>query len=261
MYDTFSSDYDRFVNWNARLAVEMPFIEQKLQEVKAVRVLDAACGTGKHAIALAQRGYSVVGADLSAGMVAQARKNIERTGVAARFEVAGFGELASRLNGSFDALLCLGNSLPHVLDTAQLAAALQDFAACLRPGGLLLIQNRNFDCNSVADGNPVAVIAQRERWMEPQSHQEGDAEWLFLRFYDYLPDEKINFNVVTLKRTGAEGWKQQVTTTPLRPIIQAELSQALEKSGFEQIVGYGNMAGAPFDPKSSGNLVVTAIRK
>ncbi|MGQ9804240.1 MAG: hypothetical protein ACUVSH_10470 [Anaerolineae bacterium] len=51
MYDDFSADYDRFVDWPGRLAAEVPFIVQRLQRVGARRVLDAACGTGMHAVA------------------------------------------------------------------------------------------------------------------------------------------------------------------------------------------------------------------
>ena len=135
MYDSFSVDYDRFVNWPDRLATELPFIEGQLQAVGACRVLDAACGTGMHAIALARQGYEVVGVDLSAGMIERARANACVGEVNARFEVAGFGELAARAGTGFDAALCLGNSLPHLLTPVDLEAALADFAACLRPGG------------------------------------------------------------------------------------------------------------------------------
>jgi glycine/sarcosine N-methyltransferase len=75
----------------------------------------------------------------------------------------------------FEAVLYLGNSLPHVLDEAGLAAALKDFAAVLRPGGLLVLQNR---------------------WMEPQSAQAGRTEWLFVHFYDFLVDGTIDFNIL-----------------------------------------------------------------
>ena len=62
-YDDFSGDYDRFVNWEERLSAEMPFLLEKLQtaapeEDRPIRVLDAACGTGMHAIALAKSGCS-----------------------------------------------------------------------------------------------------------------------------------------------------------------------------------------------------------
>jgi len=265
MYDDFSADYDRFVDWPARLAVELPFIERQLWALGARRVLDAACGTGMHAVALAQRGYEVAGADLSAGMIERAQMNAAAAGVEVRFEVAGFGELSTLTPalslggrgeedrsalGGFDAVLCLGNSLPHLLTPGDLAAALADFAACLAPGGLALLQNRNFD----------ALVASHERWMEPQSRREGQAEWLFLRFYDFEPDGLLTFNLVTLRREGVGGWSQRVTSSRLRPLVQKDLTEALCANGFAEIACWGDMRGVPFDPQASPNLVVTARR-
>ena len=254
MYDIFSSDYDRFVNWSARLAVELPFIEQQLQAAGGEglpHTLDTACGTGMHAIALAKEGYTAAGADLSKAMVERARENARSAGVTVRFEAAGFGELAPVFgHGAFDALLCLGNSLPHVLTSQALAATLSDFAACLGPGGLLLVQNRNFD----------AVLSHQARWMEPQSHRESAAEWLFLRFYDFDPDGLISFHIVTLQRTGAAPWTQRITTTRLRPLRQVEVLAALSEAGFSQVTCYGDMTGTPFDSAASGNLVIAAWR-
>ena len=256
MYGDFSADYDRFMDWLARLAVELPFVEQQLRAIGAHRVLDAACGTGMHAIALARRGYEMAGADLSAGMIKRARINADAAGlvlskaegVDARFEVAGFGELSTQVGTGFDAMLCLGNSLPHLLTPESLAAALADFAACLRPGGLLLIQNRNFD----------AVMARGERWMEPQAYRKGELEWLFLRFYDFESDGTLTFNLVTLRREGACDWSQQATSTRLRPLRQEELVTALTGAGFAEVACWGDMQGAPFDAESSPNLIVSA---
>lgn len=248
LYDPFSADYDRFVNWKGRLAVELPFIERQLIASGARRVLDAACGTGMHAIALAQRGYDVTAADLSAGMIERARENAAVVGSSARFVVAGFGELATKAGNGFDALLCLGNSLPHVLTADALHAALTDFAAVLRPGGLLFIQNRNFD----------AVMATRARWMPPQAHREGDREWLFVRFYDFNPDGNLTFNIVTLRRDEAGEWTQQIEATTLRPLLHADLLDAVTAAGFGDVGCYGDMQGAPFDSENSGNLIAVA---
>jgi SAM-dependent methyltransferase len=211
-----------------------------------------------HAIALVERGYGVVGADLSPGMIGRAWDNATASGVApsgtdtpgVAFEVASFGELSARVGDDFDALLCLGNSLPHVLTPEGLAAALSDFAACLRPGGLLLIQNRNFD----------ALLADRQRWMEPQSHREGETNWLFLRFYDFEPAGLLTFNLVTLRQEGATNWKQQITSTRLWPQTQSELTAALTAADFEAITCLGDLQGALFDAHDSPNLVVTARR-
>jgi hypothetical protein len=162
--------------------------------------------------------------------------------------VAGFGELAAGVGNGFDALLCLGNSLPHVLTSDALHETLTDFAAVLRPGGLLFIQNRNFD----------AVMAARTRWMPSQAHREGSREWLFMRFYDFNPDGTLTFNVVTLRRDEGGEWTQQVEATTLRPLLHAELLDAVAAAGFGDVACYGDMQGAPFDPENSGNLIAVA---
>ncbi|MBN2548929.1 MAG: class I SAM-dependent methyltransferase [Anaerolineales bacterium] len=255
MYDEFSADYDRFVDWQSRLDYELPFIEAQLQRLalpdgKKARVLDAATGTGMHAIALAQRGYPAAGADLSAGMIARARQNAAAAGAAVRFEAAGFGALAQTFGrAAFDAVLCLGSSLPHLLSKADLIAALADFAACLRPGGLFLAQNINFD----------RVLERKARWGEPRSHRQGQEERLFLRLYDFDPDGLLTFHVLTLRRDGQDPWALTTTSTRLRPLPQADLQTALGEAGFDQVRWYGSLEDIPFDPASSGNLVCAAI--
>ena len=249
MYDIFSSDYDRFVNWQNRLSSELPFIIKHLQLVNAGSVLDAATGTGMHVIALEQLGYQATGTDISSGMIQKARANASSSAVKEQFEVAGFGTFVHTFGAhSFDALLCLGNSLPHLLSSSELADSLADFASCIKPGGLLIIQNRNFD----------AILRHLERWMDPQYHSEANTEWIFMRFYDFDLDGLITFNMVTLKREDRGNWSQNVVSSRLRPLLQTELVSALSKAGFEGITSYGNLGGDAFDPEASSNLVVTA---
>ncbi len=248
-YDTFSSDYDRFVSWPGRLALEIPFLTDQLRAIGAKSVLDAACGTGMHTLALSQAGFDAAGADLSAGMIARAMENSQVVGLQIPFKTAGFGELSAAFGSeSFDALFCLGNSLPHLLTSELLSAALADFALVLKPGGLVIIQNRNFE----------AVMANRQRWMEPQSAREGQTEWLFQRFYDFESDGLLTFNVITLRREETGNWVQSVQSTQLRPLLSAELLSAFQDAGFESISCYGDLTGSVFNPESSGNLVIVA---
>ncbi len=91
-YDDFSQDYDRFVNWGSRLQAELPFVESRLKELglpegKTPAILDAACGTGMHAIELARRGYHAAGADLSSRMVEVAMQNARESSVNVIFQV------------------------------------------------------------------------------------------------------------------------------------------------------------------------------
>jgi len=259
-YDDFSQDYDRFVNWNSRLAAETPFLEELLSRVnpghdQPLSILDAACGTGMHAIELARRGYRAAGADYSGGMVEAARVNAQSNGVNVLFKQAGFMELKVSFKGEsifpFDAITCFGNSLPHLTTRDEIKNALEDFAACLSPEGMLILQNRNFD----------AVMFKRERWIGPQSYSDGSTDWLFLRFYDFDLDGLITFNIVRLKRDIGGDWKQAISTVRLYPLIKDELLPLLEDAGFVDVQTYGMMSEMPFDPLSSENLVIAAIKK
>lgn len=254
MYDQFASDYDRFVNWDNRLGFEIPLIGKILDNVKRtagepVRILDAACGTGMHALALAKAGYQVVGADFSREMIKKAKLNAKSAQIELPFKTAGFGTLASVFGESrFDAVLCLGNSLPHLIGDADLTAALKDFFDCLKPGGLLLIQNRNFD----------EVMSQKNRWMEPQAYQDGDDQWIFERFYDFNPDGTIGFNIVNLHRKGGLDWKSEVVSTLLKPQLRDELYLKINKTGFTRACTLGSLSGEVFNPQTSANLILIA---
>jgi SAM-dependent methyltransferase len=53
---------------------EVDFLIEHLHLVPGMRVLDVGCGTGRHAVELAKRGYKMTGVDISNGMLAEARK-------------------------------------------------------------------------------------------------------------------------------------------------------------------------------------------
>ena len=254
MYDQFSEDYDRFVNWDERLAYEIPFLISEMVGMKrginqTASILDAACGTGHHLIALKEHGFDVAGADISAKMVEIARGNAHTAGFTIPFKQARFGRLAEAFGTDvFDGLLCLGNSLPHVREDEALSNTLADFKNVLRSGGKLVIQNRNFDI----------VLKSYNRWMEPQTFREGRKTWIFARIYDFDPDGTITFNILILSNQGLEEFKQRVISTRLRPLKMTELLTYLEKSGFVDIQLYGDLQGSAFDKEKSGNLVITA---
>jgi SAM-dependent methyltransferase len=254
MYQRFASNYDRFNNWKDRLAFEMPFIEKQIRGLQRepgdqLSILDAACGTGMHAIALAKKGHKISGADLFPEMIEIAQENANLAGVKVNFRAVGFGSLSKEFDPcQFNALLCMGNSLPHLLSREDVVDALDDFNQCLRPGGILLIQNRNFD----------SIMQKKARWMEPQAFNEGNKEWLFQRFYDFEADGTIRFNIVTFSRTLGADWQISIDHTRLRPLLFEDLSALLHTSGFSSIEMFGDMTGNAFDPVTSPNLIIVA---
>ena len=96
------------------------------------RVLDAGCGTGEHALLAARFGAEVVGLDVSARAIEQARAKAAARGIGARFEVADALSLAD-LGLTFDTIIDSG--LFHVFDDISRARYVASLASVLRPGG------------------------------------------------------------------------------------------------------------------------------
>jgi SAM-dependent methyltransferase len=102
------------------------------------RVLDVACGTGKSFLPLLDRGFDVTGCDLSVAMLAEARRKAPGVRLV-EADMRAIPEL-----GAFDLITCFDDSLNHLLDESELAAALRSMARNLSPAGLLL-----FDLNTL----------------------------------------------------------------------------------------------------------------
>lgn len=100
------------------------------------RVLDCACGIGLLAVGLARAGYDVRASDASPEMVRRTRAH----GVAFPASVCRWEDLPP--TGDADAVLCVGNALPHARDRV---AALRGMAGVLRPGGLLVLTTRTWE--------------------------------------------------------------------------------------------------------------------
>jgi len=243
VYDDLAAIYDRFIDWPTRLARELPLLEAWLGGAR--RVADAACGTGGHALALARAGRTVVGFDPSEPALARARRSAER--LPARFVTAGFGAMALAGEPPFEAVYCLGNSLPHLTTRTALRAAASDFRRLLVPGGRLLLAMRNL---------PRAV-ATRERWLPVRAHRDADGtQWVFQRHYAHRPRGLIDFHFVVLWQAPGAAWRQEVHTTRLRAWSADDLADALAE--WTEVRVWSDLAGAPFDPERSADLVVSA---
>jgi len=247
-YDALAPMFDVMTDWDARLASEGPFLKSILEEAGAKRVLDAACGSGGHALWLARQGYEVTGADVSPVMIALARQKAAADGLGVPFVVRDLANLQTAT--IYDAVLCLGNSLPHLLTQDDLVAALRGMAGVLRTGGALVLQNLNYDLRW--QGQP--------RWFMAQGGVLDGQEVLVWRFADYdAPAGRIAFHIA-LFRKDAPNWKVEVHTTPHRPLFQADLLTGLAEAGFIELHAFGRMSlpEEPFDVSRSGDLVVVA---
>jgi 2-polyprenyl-3-methyl-5-hydroxy-6-metoxy-1,4-benzoquinol methylase len=262
-YDRQAIIHELMNDWPSRLSFELPFIRRALDQAGARTVLDVACGSGHHAIALAQAGYAAAGADLSVEMIAQARRLAEQANVSIRFEAVGFADLGTCFgHAAFDAVLCLGNSLPHVLTEADQLASLQAMHDRLKSGGVLILQNLNYDLrwknrprflmlNSAIVEEHTILIWRMADYHDPGTRVPGLTE--------PCPEPGlITFHIATIEQaaSAADKWQVSVTSTLQRPLFAKDLQHWLKHVGFKEINLFGGMDGSAFDPDSSPDLVI-----
>ena len=107
LFENYGEKYDR-ESFTQGTAGECDFIEQELEFNKSLRLLDVGCGTGRHAIELAARGYTITGIDLSAAQIERARQKASARKLTIDFGVHDARELP--FDAEFDAavMLCEG---------------------------------------------------------------------------------------------------------------------------------------------------------
>lgn len=246
-YDRLAEFFDVMTDWPSRLAVEMPFLESTFAQHDVHSVLDCACGTGGHAIALAQRGYQVTGSDISPAMIERAQANAQRAGLTIPFTVARFQDLYPTYKTKFDAILCLGNSLPHVLTNASVQESLLNMYVCLRSGGVLILHTLNYNKR----------WKDKPRWFGVNSDTLAGRETLVWRFADY-GEELITFNIALFTKNEQGQWAVDVQSTQQLPLQDDQLEMFLHRAGFRTMNFYGSLKGEEFDPAQSPDLVVVA---
>jgi 2-polyprenyl-3-methyl-5-hydroxy-6-metoxy-1,4-benzoquinol methylase len=137
LFANFGKTYDKECFTQGTVG-EADFVERELGGDRSKRILDIACGTGRHAIELTKRGYQVVGFDLSEGQLRLAREKAAAASVSVDFQQRDATQ--PHFHGEFDAALmfCEG-AFPLMETDAKNFAILQHAATALRPGGKLML--------------------------------------------------------------------------------------------------------------------------
>lgn len=84
LFENYGQKYDQEGFTQGTLG-ECDFLEQELGFNKSLRLLDVGCGTGRHAVELAKRGYSVTGIDLSESLLTKARQKAQDNNIHVNF--------------------------------------------------------------------------------------------------------------------------------------------------------------------------------
>ena len=112
------------------------------------RLLDAGGGPGRYTLVLAARGYCMTLLDLSPALLRFARQQIAQAAPAIQqhieaIEEGSITDLSRFGDHQFDAVLCLGGPLSHILDESDRQRALRELGRVARPGAPLFISVMN----------------------------------------------------------------------------------------------------------------------
>jgi SAM-dependent methyltransferase len=209
------------------------------------RILDLACGTGRHSLELVRQGFSVVGVEIGEELVEIARKEAAEQGLEAEFVQGDLRELD--YDGEFDVVLNLNDGAVGYFETdEENHRTFEVISRALKPGGQNLIQVPNIlyararlpQRSWIPSESMVELV--EHRWNKKNSYMEG--AMIPVRFGEVLEnlDKRIEFR------------QRLYTVDELRQIYDS-VGMTLER------VFHGN--GRPKEPTENQFEIFAAARK
>jgi ubiquinone/menaquinone biosynthesis C-methylase UbiE len=203
-------------------------------------ILDMGCGTGRLAVALAERGHRVTGADPSAGMMKVAR---HRAG-AERVRWVDSDSAGLALDQRFDLIIMTGHVFQVFLEDDDVRATLRNLKRHLAPAGRLAFETRNPLVEEWRDWTPSRETLQVPGIGSVEMH------------YNVTSTDPTFVTFETHFRFAADDIV--VATTTLRFMSREQLAGFLAEAGFADITWYGNWDRSPVFAASPELIVIAA---
>ncbi|MEM1219211.1 MAG: class I SAM-dependent methyltransferase [Bacteroidota bacterium] len=213
---------------------ECNFVLEKGQLSTNARILDLACGHGRHANQLAQMGYAVHGIDRDHRFIEIAKAEAVKLGLSTTYEEQDLLEMEQQ--NAFDAALLLFNTLGFFNPTDALRL-LQKTQAALRPGGKLILDTKNRD-----------HLLQE---LIPSTITERDQDLMIDRLsFDTKTGQTLN------RRIYIKDGQRYDTPFAMTTYNFGDLKQMLQRTGFRILDTFGSWRGDAFDNHSRRIILV-----
>ncbi len=223
LFKNFAKNYEKETYTHGTVQ-EVDFIEREIEFKKSAKVLDIGCGTGRHAIELARRGYKVTGVDLSEAQLKRARENALSAGVNVDFMRADAREL--EFYDDFDLVMIICEGAFSLMETDEMNfRILENAARALKKPGKLIFTSLNalFPLHNCVD----SFINSNS----PGAKNEGSKfDLSTLRMYS-----TVNF-------VDDDGIRKTISTNE-RFYMPSELTWMLKSLGFSNIDVFGCVTG------------------
>ena len=190
------------------------------------RILDCSCGIGTLAIPLARLGYQVSGSDGSPGMVEQAILAARVADLDIPLSCCTWEDLPGYFTDHFDLVFCMGNSIGHTRDGAEMLRSLQGMRAVLRNGGKLVIQSQNWE----------QLRKENARFTHYQWRERGGQRCLPVYVWTF-PEKFDDAHTIEVVLVFDSGGKVSIRSYPIiyHPFHIEELIERLRRAGFTEI--------------------------
>ena len=249
-FDELAMAYDSAIDWESRLDREIPFLKECIAKDRA-RVLDMACGSGRHAIALARENHNVTAFDNSRSMIQIARSLADSEGATVNFVVEDMLHMERIVDEKFDLIYCLGNSLALLNDLNALEKVFQLVHKSLQDGGTFVFQILNFE----------EIMASDFRLMPPKSGElDTGEEVIFNRFFEHKVGENYSNLVFTSIIKRDNNWTSEITIQKVLRLDFDIVDNLLTKNNFRDIIVFSDYSGDGFVQTLHRNMIVK-VRK
>jgi SAM-dependent methyltransferase len=220
-----------------RTAREVEGIVELLDLPRGSRILDLACGHGRHAIPLAERGYQVTGQDLSEVFLDRARVDAASRGVQVNWIRSDMRDIP--FVDEFDAVINIFTAFGYLENDEQNQQVLHQVHKALRPGGRFLLESLHRD-SLVRGFEPFGV----------SRHEDGLLVTEERRF-----DQRTGRAAVRVTLMYPDGRRVELGHAA-RIYTLTELDAMLARSGLELVATYGGLDGSPLTLDSRRLAVV-----
>ena len=246
LFANYAEHYDR-ENFVQGTCGECDFLEKEIDGDRRKKILDIGCGTGRHSVELARRGYDVTGVDLSDSMLERARTKARDLGLHIDFQRQDARKLPFSREFDLAIMLCEG-AFPLMETDEMNYRILANAAAALRPGGKLVFTTLNglfplfhsvkdFLASKTEDGNATYgpnsfdLMTFRDRSTVSVEDDSGDKKELNCDERYYVPSEiswllrSLGFGQVSIHGAvlGAFSRAKALTTEDFEMLVVAEL--------------------------------------
>lgn len=246
-FDDVSIAYDNTIDWESRLKREMPFILSLIENVEKPSVLDIACGSGRHSVALASNGAEVIGIDYSKAMIQKAKKHAAAANVTPNFIVGDMESIRTTVEGPFDLIICLGNSLALTNDMDSLKKVVKDIFHLLKDGGSFVAQVLNFE--------EIHWTGFRVFPSKTGKLSSGE-EITFSRLFEHTDYPFSSTLVMSASKKQGDEWISEVSTQKVLNLKHDQMKSLLEETGFSSIEIFPGYERREIDKKYDRSMVI-----